>query len=471
MIESISEPRRANRRIDIRAQTGDRLPPHSLEAEAGALGCCLLEPSALDEIIVKLGDKKEAFYDLKHQTIYEALVQMRGEMQPVNDLIAVQQFLKDRQLLEPIGGIAYLNQLQDAIPSAANLTYYLNFLCEKYLIRRLINTCTGIVGKGYDYEGNPDELLSEAEREVLAIRQTFSRGHGSMDISTLQKRLVEIYEQAESGLTAGLTSDFVDFNRKLGGFMGQEMIVIGGTPSAGKTTLAINLAWQIACKGTVVSIKSLETSGTKLLHRLHCMAGRVDSAGFLHGSASQEDMEKMVVAMKTVADQRERIILSDDAMTDAQLVASCRQDYQKGARFFVVDMLQNIQTKADGETAKVSLASTCIKNLAKELNVPIVVTSALSRMETDKQGKVRRPTMHDLRQSGQIESDADKIVLLHCPEREGDVREVTAIAAKNKDGPLGDISFTFFASQFRFETAAAISDSDVPAEQSHRYND
>jgi replicative DNA helicase len=440
----------------------DRLPPHSTEAEQGVLGCCLTDPKALDETIVSLGDNINAFYDLRHQTIFNVLVQMRSDMQPVSDLIAVCDKLKDMQLLEQVGGVTYISQVQD-VPSAANLPYYLEIIREKYLLRLLLTTCSGAVGKAYDNLGTVEDFIGETERAVLAVRQTFSRGRGTVDLSSIQQKLIAAYEQAMTGTVAGLTTDFRDLDYRLGGCMPQEMIVIGGTPSAGKTTLAMNIAYNIAVRGEIVSLKSLETSASKLVHRLQCYAGKVDSSGFLRGQATESEMHKMIRAVSMVSAQKERLIISDEAMTDTQLVASCRQDYQNGARLFVIDMLQNIQAKGDSDFAIVTAASKCVKNIAKELNVPVIVTSALSRMETDKSGKVRRPSMHDLRQSGQIESDADKIVLLHCPEREGDLRQVTGIIAKNKDGPLGDVNFTFFANQFRMESAQ-VGDNPEPRE-------
>ena len=436
--------------------TVDRLPPHSPEAEQGVLGCILLSPNeCLDETMVRLGEQR-VFYDLRHQTIYDALVDMRNNMEPI-DLITVQGKLKDLKLLEQVGGITYLSQLIDSVPSAANLSYYLDIMCEKFLLRQAILHCTEFVGKVYDYDGECEELLTDLERDTLAIRGTFYRGRIGTDIQAVQRELIESYEAVMKGLKpAGIVTQFHDWNRKLGGMLGQEMIVIGGTPSSGKTTLAMNIGYNCAMSGIKVSLISMETSARKLVHRLHCMAANVDGGGFLRGGAGEREFQQMVVGVSAVGKVRQNLLIHDTTLTDGQLAAICRQDYQQGARLFVVDMLQNIQARGDKEFEMVTAASRCIKNIAKELDVPVIVTSALNRLDSDKTGKVRRPTMHDLRQSGQIESDADKIVLLHCPaeEREKDIRAVTADVAKNKDGPLGTIALTLFASQFRFESAS-----------------
>ena len=453
VIASVSGKPDFNRRGDRAVSKVDRHPPHSEESEKGVLGCLLLDNACMDEAVLRIGDKVKVFYDLRHQTIFEAMLRVRAKHQSCADLITMMNELKAMKLLEQIGDVTYLSELQDFVPSAGNMSYYLDHVCERYLLRTMLQTCQGIASELYEYTGPAETLLDCAEREILAISQTFARGRGGVDLASVQNQLIALYESAMGGQVAGLVTDFRDLDHKLGGCMPQELIIIGGTPSAGKTTLAMNIAYNVACRGNMVSFKSLETSATKMVHRLHCYAGKVDSSGFLRGQATELEMQKMVVAVDLVAKQRDRILISDEAMTDAKLLASCRQDYQKGARLFVVDMLQNIQAKGDSEFAIVTNASKCLKNIAKELNVPVIGVSSLSRMETDKSGKVRRPTMHDVRQSGQIESDADKMILLHAPEREGDLRQVTGIIAKNKDGPLGDVAFTFFSNQFRFESA------------------
>jgi len=439
----------------------DRLPPHSIEAERGVLGCCLMDAGALDAAMLKLGDNMEAFYDLRNRTIYESLVAMRSDMLPI-DLITVHQHLKDRKLLSNVGGIGYVSECIDKTPAASNLDYYLTIVCEQYLLRKLVQNCSGAVGRIYDFEGDVPGLISEVEREVLAVRQTFDRGRGRTNIAAIQQSLTDIYEAAiMQNQVAGLQTGFHDLDRKLGGLMPQEMIVVGGSPSAGKTTLALNIGFGVARAGTIVSIISMETSATKVVHRLHCLAGQLDGGGFIRGGASESELGRMMGAMQTVRDASERLFLNDTTLTDGQLQALCRQDYARGARLFVVDMLQNIQAEGKGEFERVTNASKCVKNIAKELNVPVIVTSALSRVEVNqKTGKPRRPTMHDLRQSGQIESDGDKIVLLHCDDRESDVRTVECTVAKNKDGPCGTINFTFFANQFRFETATVGMDNE-----------
>src|SRR5580698_1017447 len=241
MIDSVSDPmsggsadkgpdfKRSRRpRGDRRSQSDvaniDRLPPHSIEAEQGVLGCALLDPNqCIGECVEKLKDNgKAAFYDLRHQTIYETLAEMFNARSAI-DLITVQQNLKDRQLLEQVGGIAYLSQLQDAVPSAANLGYYLEHVREKYLLRKLIQTCTEVVGRVYDYEGEVDALLDEVERDVLRISE--SRAQGSLlPTKELVSKAIGTIENffSRKGTLTGLGTGFPDLDRMTDGLHGSE---------------------------------------------------------------------------------------------------------------------------------------------------------------------------------------------------------------------------------------------------------
>ncbi len=256
MIDSVSEPAAASAGPDLKksrrqktsSRSGagkvDRLPPHSLEAEQGVLGCILLSPNeSLGDCVEKLKDDgKEAFYDLRHQTIYETLAEMFNARDPI-DLITVQQNLKDRQLLEQVGGLAYLAQLQDAVPSAANLGYYLEIVREKYLLRRMIQTCSGVVAKIYDFEGEVDALLDEVEKEVLRVNE--SRAQGDVQgVKELVNHAIGTIENFfnRKGELSGLATGFPDFDKMTDGLHGGEMIVIAARPSMGKTSLAMNIA-------------------------------------------------------------------------------------------------------------------------------------------------------------------------------------------------------------------------------------
>ncbi|MGA2871298.1 MAG: DnaB-like helicase N-terminal domain-containing protein, partial [Verrucomicrobiota bacterium] len=257
----------------------DRLPPNSPEAEQGVLGCILLSPNdCLGDCVEKLKDDgKEAFYDLRHQTIYETLTLMFNSRAPI-DLITVQQNLKDRQLLEQVGGIAYLAQLQDAVPSAANLAYYLEIVREKFLLRRMIQTCSGVVGKIYDYEGEVDALLDEVEKEVLRVNESRVQTNvqGVKDLVNHAIGQIEHFFNRKGELS-GLATGFHDLDRMTDGLHGGEMIVIAARPSMGKTSLAMNIAEHVALEAKVpVGVFSLEMSAESLVLRMMCSLARVN---------------------------------------------------------------------------------------------------------------------------------------------------------------------------------------------------
>src|SRR5580704_15894872 len=221
----------------------DRLPPHSPEAEQGGLGCILLSPNdCVGECVEKFKPGAEVFYDLRHRAIFEALVEMYDQREAI-DLITLQQRLKNKSRLEEVGGIAYLNSLPDTVPSAANLSYYLDIVLEKYVLRKMIQTCTDVVGRVYDHEGEVDSLLDEVERDILRISE--ARVEGKTDkIKDLVNKAITIIEDYHNrqGMLTGVGTGFVDFDKMTTGLHGGEMIVVAARPSMGKTSLAMNIA-------------------------------------------------------------------------------------------------------------------------------------------------------------------------------------------------------------------------------------
>src|SRR5215469_2497157 len=255
------------------AHSVDRLPPHATEMEQGVLGCILLSPNdCMGECIEKLKDNgKEAFYDLRHQTIYETLAEMFDTREAI-DIITLQQRLKDKGLLEQIGGIPYLSQLQDAVPSAANLSYYLDIVREKFLLRKMISVCTEVVGRVYDYEGEVDMLLDEVERDVLRISESRVQG-GVVTTKDLVINAVHTIENFfnRKGTLSGVATGFTDLDRMTDGLHPAEMIVIAARPSMGKTSLAMNIVEHVAIeKKLPTAVFSLEMSAESLVLRMMC---------------------------------------------------------------------------------------------------------------------------------------------------------------------------------------------------------
>ena len=479
-IPSTSEPvdlkrsrRKAGDRRASTATTLDRLPPHSTEAEMGVLGCQLQVPTLIGEVVEKLGNKAGEFhYDLRHATIQETLVTMFDARQPV-DLITVQQNLKDRQLLEQIGGIAYLNQLQDAVPSAANLSYYLNIVREKYLLRKLITTCSGVVGKVYDYEGEVEALLDEVEKEILAVNKMRNQGPLG-DMNVLVDRGIGIIEGMfqRQGQISGLATGFTDLDKMTDGLHGGEMIIIAARPSMGKTSLAMNIAEHVAVEQQVpVGVFSMEMSSESLTVRMMCSIARVNLRSIREGHMSEADFPKLT---KAAARLKSSPLHIDDtaALSILELRARARRMFQQhGIKLFIVDYLQLANAASRGRDTnrqqEIADISGGLKALAKDLNVPVIVLSQLNReLEKDKK---RKPRLADLRESGAIEQDADIVGMLYKPSGKDDEDEpeqdgvpVNLLIAKQRNGPTGDVHLTFLKPYTRFESAAKFSDNDVP---------
>jgi replicative DNA helicase len=421
-------------------------------------------------------DGKEAFYDLRHQTINETMSTKFNARQPI-DLITVQQNLKDRQLLEQIGGIAYLSQLQDSVPSAANLSFYLEVVKEKFLLRKMIQTCSGVVGRIYDYEGEVDQLLDEVEKEVLRVNesrvQTNVRG-----VKDLVNHAINTLENFfnRQGQLSGLPTGFADFDKMTDGLKGGEMIVIAARPSMGKTSLAMNIAEHVAIEAKVpVGVFSLEMSSESLVLRMMCSLARVNMRSIRDGFMSESDFPKIMAAAGRLSNSK--LFIDDSAgLSILQLRARARRmSQQHGIKLFVIDYLQLLHSTArrsqENRQQEIAEISSGIKALAKELNVPVIVLAQLNReIEKDKS---RKPRMSDLRESGSIEQDADLVGLLYKPNAgdddaadaapdESDGLAVNLLIAKQRNGPTGDVNLTFLKSYTRFESAAKFSDADLP---------
>jgi len=454
----------------------DRLPPHSVEAEQGVLGCALLSPpDSLGLCIEKFKSGSEVFYDLRHRTIYELLLEMY-ERKDAIDLITLQQALKDRGHLEGVGGLAYLASLPDAVPSAANLEYYLDIVREKYVLRRMIGTCTEVVTRAYEHQGEVDELLDEVERDILRIS-----GDRVAAATTTMKELVhraihhiEAYHQRQ-GQLGGMGTGFVDLDKMTDGFHAGEMIVIAARPSMGKTSLAMNMAENVAVNLKLpVGVFSLEMTAESLVMRMMSSLARVNARNIRDGFLSERDFAKLTTAAGQLA---KAPLFIDDAsgLSILQLRTIARRMHQQhGIKLFVIDYLQLLHStarRAENRQQEIADISNGIKALAKELKVPVIVLSQLNReVEKDKN---RKPRMSDLRESGSIEQDADVVALLYKPssgdEDEGPTPDqeavpVNLLIAKQRNGPTGDVHLTFLKSCTRFESAAKISGEDIPAD-------
>jgi replicative DNA helicase len=452
----------------------DRLPPHSPEAEKGVLGCILLSPrECMGICIEKFKRGSEAFYDLRHQHIYDLLAEMYDQKEAI-DLITVQQRLKDKNQLEAIGGIVYLSNLVDSVPSAANLEYYVDIVREKSLLRRMIQTCTSVVGRVYEHEGEVDSLLDEVERDVLRINEERVEAN-SLTIKDLVHKAINTIEEfhQRQGMLTGLATGFSDFDKMTSGLHGGEMIVIAARPSMGKTSLAMNIAEHVAIDQRLpVGVFSLEMTAESLVLRMLCSRSRVNLRNIRDGFLAERDFPKLTGSAGKLANAP--IFIDDSSgLSILQLRAKARRMYQQhGIKLFVVDYLQLLNStsrRAENRQQEIADISNGIKALAKELSVPVIVLSQLNReLEKDKN---RKPRLSDLRESGSIEQDADLVGLLYKANsgdeddgatQETDALPVNLLIAKQRNGPTGDVYLTFLKAYTRFESAAKVSADDMP---------
>lgn len=472
-VPDLKRKRRAKASVDLGRL--DRLPPHSIEAEQGVLACVLLSPNdSLGVCLERLKSGAEAFYDLRHQTLYELLVTMYDAKLPM-DLITVPQRLKDAGQLDGVGGLAYLSGLMDAVPSAANLTYYLDIVREKHVLRRVLQTCTAAVSRVQEHEGEVDGLLDEIERDILKISQDreTSQQRGVKDLVRGAIDLIQVFHARKGDLT-GIATGFTDLDKMTSGLHEGEMVVIAARPSMGKTSLAMNIAEHVVIeKGLPVGVFSLEMTAESLVLRMLCSLARVNGKSIRDGFLSQGDFQKLTASASKLS--KAPLHIDDTAgLSILQLRARARRMWQQhGIKMVIIDYLQLLHSTSrkaqDNRQQEIADISSGVKALAKELKLPIIVLSQLNReLEKDKN---RKPRLSDLRESGAIEQDADLVGLLYKPATEDDEEPaneaesleaipVNLLIAKQRNGPTGDVRLSFLKGLTRFESAAKIDDEE-----------
>ncbi len=458
------------------AQPDIRTPPHSIEAEQGVLGCVLLEPQeGMPLCIQRLKLNEEVFYDVRHQVIYSTLIKMYDE-KDVIDPVTVVQRLKDNKLLDTAGGVVYVTSLSDATPSAANLDYYLTIVREKYILRKMIHTCTDVVSRIYNFSGDVEELMDDVETKVLRVSE--ERVEESLDsVKDLVKKAIEQIEHyhQNKGMFSGITTGFSELDKLTLGLQPGEMIVIAARPSVGKTSLAMNIAEHIAIDLRMpVGVFSLEMTAESLILRMICSRARVNLKNIREGFLLDRDFPKIVQAASKLSSSP--LFIDDTSnMSILELRAKARRMAQRhGIKLFVIDYLQLLHSSSfrakESRQQEIAEISRGIKALAKELNVPVIVLSQLNR-EIEKE-KNRKPRLSDLRESGAIEQDADLVGLLYQPgkkDEEGEDQisnnesiQINLYVAKQRNGPTGDVNLIFLKEYTRFENMSKIASEDVP---------
>lgn len=431
----------------------DRLPPYHHEAEQAVLGSVLIEPSAFIPINERL--KMEDFYRQAHQKLFQVMHDLAGKGEPV-DLVTLAAELQKKKLLEEIGGIPYLTELAGSVPTAANVEYYAKIVEEKSILRRLIRTATQIAMLGYVGGEDATQIVDEAEKKILEISKRRIRG-GFVPIRDV---LMESYQQIESmhfnkGQLSGISTGFVDVDRMTSGLKGSDLIIIAARPSMGKTALALNLAQNVAVRsGKTVAIFNLEMSASQMVMRMLAAEGNIDAQAFRTGNLSEEDWEKLTMAISSLS---EAPIYIDDnpGVTVFDIRSKLRRlQAEHGLGLVVIDYLQLITGSRSGDSRQQEITeiSRSLKLMAREFDVPIIALSQLSRAVEQRQDK--RPMLSDLRESGAIEQDADLVAFLYRDDYYNEDSEKKNIAeliiGKQRNGPVGKVELLFLKNYNKF---------------------
>ncbi|NOZ61547.1 MAG: replicative DNA helicase [Calditrichaeota bacterium] len=435
-----------------------RIPPQDIEAEMAVLGSMFLDLEAVGKTVEVIRDANY-FYKTAHQIIFEAAKELYDRREPI-DVITLSDRLKKRNKLDAVGGQFYLVQLAEKVPSAANVEFYAKIVLEKALLRRLIELNTKIIAKAYGHSGDVFELFDEVEKEIFSLTERkLIRGFEWIS-PTLHETMSLIQEFAgKKGGVTGVASGFRELDAKTSGFQKSDLVIIAGRPSMGKTALCLNIARNAALDHQVpVGLFSLEMSSHQLALRMLCAEARVDSNAVRTGMLPKHEFPKLSMNVGKLASAP---IFIDDtpAMNILEIKAKARRlKYEKDIGLLIIDYLQLIQgpERSESRQMEISAISRSLKALAKELNIPVIALSQLSRA-VEARGGDRRPMLSDLRDSGAIEQDADVVLFIYRAERYGKTDKpgiAEIIIGKQRNGPVGTVELSFIPEYTMFSDLA-----------------
>ncbi len=437
----------------------DRVPPQNIEAEQAVLGAMMIDKEAISKATELL--RENDFYRQDHRAVYQVIVDLFSKNQAV-DMVTVTEALKREGKLEDVGGIQFITYLANAVPTAANVSYHAKIVEEKSLLRQLISVSTQIAGSGYEGTEDVNSLLDNAERMILGVSERkISRDFAPIKevVMSAVDRIDELYNK-KGGIT-GIATGFIDFDHLTSGLQPSDLILIAARPSMGKTALVLNMAQHVAIREKkAVAFFSLEMSKEQLVQRMLCSEASIDSSRLRIGELEDNDWEKLIWAADSLS--RAEIFIDDTpGITVMEMRAKARRlKVEHNLQLIVIDYLQLMQGsgKKSGENRQQELSdiSRSLKALARELNVPVIALSQLSRSVESRQ--VKRPMLSDLRESGALEQDADLVAFLYREDyydKETENKNITElIIAKHRNGPVDTVKL-FFHKQFtRFANLA-----------------
>jgi replicative DNA helicase len=433
----------------------EKVPPQNIEAEMAVLGSMLIDENAIVYAMEILD--KDCFYKDSHKKIFEVILNLYNANKAV-DIITVSDELKRLDLLDEVGGISALTEMVNSVPTSANVAHYARIVKEKFILRSLINSATQIIGLCYNSsEENVNEILDKAETLIFEISQN-KKEEKPISLKELVKESIDTIDKLyqKKSYVTGIPTGFIDLDKRTSGFQPSDFIVIAGRPSMGKSSFAISIAEHVGVVEKIpVVFFSLEMSKEQLVQRMLCSHARVDAHKVRTGYLSSSDWPKLTAAAGKLYEAP--IFIEDTpAISIMELRAKARRlKLQHNIGLIIVDYLQLMRsnTKAENRQQEISEISRSLKALARELHIPVVAISQLSRAVEARAD--HRPQLSDLRESGAIEQDADLVILLLREEYYNPTEENEGIAeviiAKQRNGPVGSIKLAFIKEYTRFE--------------------
>jgi len=429
-----------------------KIPPQNIEAEISVLGALMIDKNAITKIADVI--QPEDFYKTKHEKIFETILELYQEQQPL-DILSVSSKLKEKKSLKDIGGRGYLTEIINSVATASNVVSHAKLVQKKSILRKLIEAATEIVELGYQEEQPLDKIIDESQQKLFAVSQRSSRDDFASINKLLESAFVRIDEMhKDSSKFRGLPTNFYDLDNILSGLQKSDLIILAARPSIGKTSFALDLARSSAIKSkTPVGVFSLEMSSDQLVDRMLAAQANVNlwnlRTGNLDSDSEDDDFQKIGDAMGVLSEAP--IFIDDSATSNIMEMRTMarRLQAEHGLGLLIVDYLQLMEGRGnrnnDNRVQEISEISRGLKNLAKELNVPIVALSQLSRAVESRSPQI--PRLSDLRESGSIEQDADVVLFLYREDRENPETEnkniIEVIIAKHRNGPVGKISLYF----------------------------
>ncbi|MFA5871953.1 MAG: replicative DNA helicase [Parcubacteria group bacterium] len=426
-----------------------RMPPQNIEAEMSVLGSLMLDKNA----IIKVADlvRPEDFYKDAHRLVYETMIDLYEDREPI-DVLSLSNKLEEKKKLEGIGGSSYLTELVNTVPTASNVIHYAKVVQKKSLLRKLIEAASDILELGYKESEDVEKVLDEAEQKLFKVSQKYVKAD-FIPIKTYLESAFNRIDELHKGDRdiRGVPTGFHDLDNILAGLQKSDLVILAARPSIGKTALALDIARSVAVKSKIpVGVFSLEMSSDQLIDRMLAAEARVDAwrirTGRLRSTDEEDDFQKIGEAMGILSEAP--IFIDDTSRANVMEMRTLarRLQAEHNLGLIIIDYLQLMEGRSsDNRVQEVSEISRSLKGLARELNIPVLALSQLSRAVENRSPQV--PKLSDLRESGSIEQDADVVMFLYREDREKpdtpNKNVVQAIVAKHRNGPLGTASLYF----------------------------